>query len=300
MNQSALSSLILQITELNPMQQGFLAKSEMLMTPPEVQLLEKYVQYFVSCGVSLQQLAEGYHLLVEDTLKELIHFRKNGRYRFSKVEELASAVYHDNDYMTKYMHGLLLTQFFWPNNMEIMRYFVQQLPKAKTGSYLEIGPGHGFFMMHAMTSTKFDWFVGVDLSEASINQTRALLDSGHFGKYSNYELAHLDFQQYQSEKKFMAVVMGEVLEHVENPRDFLTKIHSLTSPESFIYISTCINSPAIDHIYLFRNRDEVVDLCASANLKVRSDKMVPYGDLTIEDCQKRRLPINIGLVLQHA
>jgi len=62
--------------------------------------------------------------------------------------------------------------------------------------------------------------------------------------------------------------MSEVIEHVEQPIDYLKKITEVTHNNSYIYVTTCMNSPAIDHISLFETVGQIESLVLEANLKI--------------------------------
>ena len=42
---------------------------------------------------------------------------------------MAASVYHDRDYMDRYMYGLAITNFLWPNHVAMARFLRESLPK---------------------------------------------------------------------------------------------------------------------------------------------------------------------------
>ena len=66
-------------------------------------------------------------------------------------------------------------------------------------------------------------------SLASLEMTKSILDSGVFGRLRNYTLYENDFLQHDFSIQYDGLVMGEVLEHVENPAAFLSKIGAVTT-----------------------------------------------------------------------
>ena len=199
--------------------------------------------------------------------------------------------------MSLYMHGLLLTLFFWPNHLELIRFFRKTLPKDKRGNYLEIGPGHGYFFKMAVDLTDYDQCIGIDLSETSIRQTKALVDSKHSGKCIH--LHCMDFLQFPlNTADYDAIVMGEMLEHVENPQDFLKKIAVIAKKDAYIFITTCINAPAIDHIYHFKDTTQIEAVFSDCGLCIKKQCILPYVGKTVKECIDRLLPINVGYVLE--
>jgi len=290
-------ALLERIALANPLQRRFLSESLAGLRDDEAHALEAYLSYRLGRGASLDQLSQAYLLLVNDTMTEQIYFQGHDRYRYSTFAEVREFVYFNADYMVKYMDGLAITAFLWPNHRQMMRFFVDLLPNKPRGTYLEIGPGHGFYFMEAMRRTQHARFLGVDISPSSVAMTQEIIASGHFGHFSNYEIIEGDFLSFFREERYDSIVMGEVLEHVEEPRAFLEKIAALAHSESFVYVTTCANAPAVDHIHLFRSAEEVTDLVRSCGLEVVDQLLVPYTGRTIDESVAKKLPVNLALVL---
>ena len=155
---------------------------------------------------------------------------------------------------TRYMYGLAVTSFLWPNHRNIMRFFCRTLPRDRKGKYMEMGPGHGFFFMTAIEESSYDEFEGIDISETSVSQTRRIIDFYGMAKGVKAQIIQRDFLDGGIPPASCdAVVMGEVLEHVERPDIFMKRVAEVTKKDAWIFISTCCNAPAIDHIFLFRS-----------------------------------------------
>lgn len=285
----------------NPMHHRFVSQAIGRLTGEEAERLEGYLAFCGANGRDHDYLAASYLTVVSDTLREQAFFRKHGRYRHATFAEVANAVYFDDDYMSKYMYGLAISSFLWPNHLDILRFFNQTLPTDKRGRYLEIGPGHGYFLMTAMKSSSFDEFMAVDISDTSIQQTRALIE--HFAPKlaARADLRLMNFLDCDlPHEAFDAVVMGEVLEHVEEPIAFLRRIRELASQDAHIYVTTCINAPAVDHISLFRSPEELDALFAEAGLTVKDALLRPYEGKTLAESLEGRLPVNVAYVLGKA
>ncbi len=294
----SIKSLIKQIVAVNKLQSNFLEDAHSRLSDSDKDDLSRYLIFCESKGVGLAFLAEAYNTIVLDTLREQIYFQRHKKYRYSTFKEVAESVYFNDEYMTRYMYGLALTAFFWAQHKAIKHYFEAVVPKSSKGKYLEIGPGHGYFMAKAMSTTAYDNFLGVDISPASIELSGHVLDSGIWGGVKGYELVHADFLDQGFTGKYDSIVMGEVLEHVEAPVKFLDKIKQLAHEDSFIFITTCINSPAVDHIALFRNVDDIKAVIMDAGLKIVDYNLVPYDKLDVEESLVRELPMNIAFVLK--
>jgi len=286
------------IVRINPLQRAFIAESLLDVRDDELRDLDAYIRFAASAGIESGYLAESYDLIVKDTLREQLYFQRHGRYRYSTFDEVAGSVYFNEDYMRKYMHGLAITAYLWPNHRALHRYFVDVIPTDDTGHYLEIGPGHGVFMMCAMRKSAYARFEGIDISPTSVEMTRSLLGSGFFGDFGNWAIVEQDF--FTSDMKddgYAAVVMGEVLEHVEDPGQFLSRIGAVSRDDAFIFITTPINAPAVDHIYLFDSVESIETLVSQAGLTVRDSLLVPYPGLSVEESIAQKLPVNVAMVL---
>ena len=231
---------------------------------------------------------------------EQLYFMQNGRYRYSKLSEVESHVYAAPEYMSRYIRGIAISLYLWPQHQEIRRFFQKVLPGKMSGDYLEVGPGHGMFFLHALRHGDFNRYIGLDISPTSIATTRALLDSGAFGSFDNYELIQADFLTIEPPERVAACVAGEVLEHVEQPERFLRKFHQCIAPDGFIFISTCINAPVVDHIYNFDTVDGLAKIISAAELKIEDRLLIPHAGKTVEQCLNKKLPLSMAYVLRKA
>ena len=76
--------------------------------------------------------------------------------------------------------------------------------------------------------------------------------------------------------------MGEVLEHLDEPLLILNKLSSLLSENGYLWLTTPTNAPALDHVYLFRSRQEIIDLLEEADLQIVKDFGCFAEDVTEE------------------
>ncbi|MGL5741037.1 MAG: class I SAM-dependent methyltransferase [Legionella sp.] len=291
------NALVETIIKENPFNAQELTKTLASLQADELQYLEEYIVFCLNQGLSIDYLAQCYGTITADVIRESIYFQEHKKYRYSSFAEVANSVYYNKTYMSLYMHGVLITLFFWPNHLALFRFFRKTLPKNTPGTYLEIGPGHGYFLMTALAQSAYTHFVAIDLSETSINQTKALVDQKNFAKKTKLYCA--DFLQFpEGTSTYDAIVMGEVLEHVENPQMLLRKIAALAHSTTYIFVTTCINAPMIDHIYLFRDPKEIETLFSDCGLAIKEQCMIPYVGKTLEECTKHFLAINVGYVLE--
>lgn len=287
-----------RIVAANPMQQTMLRASLADLRPEEREQLLQYLEYCEGLGFDIDQLAAAYNTITLDTLREQMYFQRNGAYRYSRFDEVADSVYHNPTYMKKYMYGLAITAYFWTNHREIYRYFEKVIPHHHGGRYFEIGPGHGLFFLRALALSEYDAYEGVDISDTSLEMTRALLSRQANHNSGNWTLRHGDFLDTGGlAGPYDAIVMGEVLEHVERPDLFLTRIRDLLRPGGFAFVTTAVNAPAVDHIYLFRTVAEVEEMAKKCGLIIVDKLVGGYPGCSVEETEQQRLPINLALVL---
>jgi 2-polyprenyl-3-methyl-5-hydroxy-6-metoxy-1,4-benzoquinol methylase len=289
------------VTAANPLHTSFMKRSLESMREDTRAELTDYLTYCQSVGLSLEYLADCYNTIVGDTFREQMFFQENKRYRWSRFDELAHSVYFDDAYMRKYMYGLAITAFLWPNHVALHDFFIRTFPRGQKGNYLEIGPGHGYYFMQAARLGNFERLLGLDISSASVALTRDLVRYFEIEKKCQAEVVETDFLTFHEEnQEYSCIVMGEVLEHVEDPGRFLSAIARLSGPSTHIFITTCMNAPAVDHISLFRTGKDVEDIIAASGLLMVEACYVPYFGKTLAECEKRAMAVNVGYVLRKA
>ena len=256
---------------------------------------------FLTDDKSQRQAADAYNKMCMDFLKEQIRFRKTGVYRIDDASVAVEQVYSDMTVMRYYMVGLLISYLFWPNHYELFRFFKDNLPTAeKTKSYLEVGVGHGLFTSNMLKRYPGISAKAVDISETSIQTAKEILKTFQVDA-DHIEFIHGDYlsQNFQ-ESGFDFIIMGEVLEHVNNAPDFMVRTKKLLNKGGSIYLSTCANSPALDHVYHFKSAEEIRDLITSHGFKIVKDLALPAEDVPPERWAAELTTINYCALLEHS
>ena len=125
---AGLDSLLGEIVRINPLQSRFIKESLDDASSEELEDLGEYVRFCENNSIDIPYLARCYDLIVKDTLREQLFFQRHKRYRYSTFAEVADSVYFDDEYMSKYMHGLAITAWLWPNHRNMHRYFARSIP----------------------------------------------------------------------------------------------------------------------------------------------------------------------------
>lgn len=255
-----------------------------------------FTQYYNSRKYSIDYIVDAYLFVNNMVLEETYYFMLNDRYRYSTFEEVADIVYNDKEYMEKYMIGLSVSDYIWDNHMKMIKYFGKNIKQFEGDKYLEIGPGFGQYLIKAVESGVFKEYYACDVSETSVKGSNLYL------KYMGFENRCLveckDFFEYDSNMKFDCIVMGEVLEHVEKPLMMLKKIFELLSEKGIAFITVPVNAPAIDHITLFRDVDEVFELVKSAGFKIYDYSCSIAGDMELSKAIKKKRAVTVAMILK--
>jgi 2-polyprenyl-3-methyl-5-hydroxy-6-metoxy-1,4-benzoquinol methylase len=294
-----IDEFIVKVILQNPSHERFLRDSLQGMRADARESLHNYLEYCMAKGLSIDYLVLSYNTITVDMQVEQIHFRRNKRYRYSTFPEVADRVYFDDNYMRRYMYGLAITSFLWPSHAAIHEFFVRTFPKGLKGAYLEVGPGHGYYFTQAAKMGCFEKMLGVDISASSIALTRDIVAYAGIDSTQMVELIESDFLSMpRSSESYSCIVTGEVLEHVERPERFLQAIADLSTQDTHIYLTSCVNAPAVDHIYLFRDPSEIERMSAENGLEIANRFYAPYPGLTFEESMAQVLPVNVAYVMR--
>jgi 2-polyprenyl-3-methyl-5-hydroxy-6-metoxy-1,4-benzoquinol methylase len=226
---------------------------------------------------------------------EQLRFSETGKYSSTSFEEVNNRVYNNPEVMDYFMNGLLLSQVLWKHHYSIFSFFSNNFPNYKNNihNYLEIGGGHGLFISEAINVLGGNThFTLVDISPTSIEVSKKFIGS-HLVEY-----VLSDIFKYETNTKYNFITMGEVIEHVEDPVALLNKLKELLAPNGVIFMTTPTNAPSIDHIYLFRNALEVIDVIHRAGLEVIEDIKVYAEDLPEEMAIKLKVTMMYGCFLK--
>lgn len=244
--------------------------------------VEKYIRFVKNMGHGIDFIANAYLRMVKDILVEQTRFLRDGKYRYSNSKDAYENVYKDKEYMFQYMIGVALSQFLWKNHRDMFLFFQKHIKEIKGENYLEIGPGHGLFFLEAISSDNFNTYCAVDISEASLNMTKLFIESCTHEKAHNIHFVLGDINEQELECKYSFITLGEVLEHVDNPKKLLHSIYFCLENGGKAYISTCANCPVIDHVYLYRTIDEIKMDIESSGLEIIDEVIISIDDVPQE------------------
>ena len=248
-------------------------------------------------GDNLDEFCADYRWMCANFNAEQKHFARHGDYRLKTFAEASQHVYGDDVYMARYVRGLLLSQIFWHNHAMVMDTFRTTFlsENRRGGHYLEVGPGHGLFLYFAARDGGFKSLTGWDVSRASIEATQRAF--AKFPIRQSIRLVQQDVLKAPVEQEnFDVAVISEVLEHLEKPGEALQTLHKSLRMHGRIFIHIPINSPAPDHIHLWRTPEDVRAFVCQNGFQIVMEKMFPVTGYTIEQAMARTLSVSCVLV----
>ena len=257
----------------------------------------RYVAYLESAGRTLDFGLECFRRLRASVQEERIKFLRSGRYANESFADVNRAVYGNPEMMQSYIHGLAFAQFLWPEQYRRFSFFCENLDAYRDSidSYLEVGGGHGLYVMEASQRlrprTRFDV---VDISTSSLELAKGVATDPRI----HYQLT--DIFDLPDRPQYDFITMGEVLEHVERPRELLAKIRTLLSDRGHAYITTPANAPMVDHIYLFRSADEIRAMLHESGFSIEREVTQYAADLPVERCIALKTPLMFGAFVANA
>ena len=247
-----------------------------------------YDHFLGRIGRSREYAVDSYLQMISDMVHETIEFQETGKYSSTSFDEVNKRVYNNPLIMEYYMHGLLMSQFLWQHHYVVFKFFIDNMPNYKemVGNYLEVGGGHGLYVNEAIKAFggKVNYNV-LDISESSLEMAR------HFVNSDKVNFILSDIFKYQPSVKYDFITMGEVLEHVEDPKALLKRLGELLAPKGTIFITTPTNAPTIDHLYLFRNAEEIRELIHQAGFSIEKEIKAYAEDVPEELAEQLKITL---------
>ena len=99
-------------------------------------------------------------------------------------------------------------------------------------------------------------------------------------------------------EEFDSAIISEVLEHLERPDLALQTLNNALVPGGRLFINVPINSPAPDHIYLWRTKEEFVSFVEAQGFELESSQFLPVTGYSLEKAIKHDLSISCVLIVR--
>jgi 2-polyprenyl-3-methyl-5-hydroxy-6-metoxy-1,4-benzoquinol methylase len=214
-------------------------------------------KYFVFNKISPQKVADDYLHMITDMRHEMGYFIAYNRYSCRSQEEALEKFYSKPEVMDYYLNALLVSYLLWQHHFKMLMFFKRGLSvliKQEEGLVLDIGSGHGLnsYLVHQVFS---DVFIDVvDINNTSLDMTKVMLSAPNVSFYNK------DIFDYKPDSKYDLIILGELLEHLDDPEKLLYHVKEMLSPAGVLWLTVPTNAPAIDHVYLFRNEQEITSM----------------------------------------
>jgi len=120
---------------------------------------------------------------------------------------------------------------------------------------------------------------GYDISEFSIKYASQLLRRGGVAT-ERFQLGLADVRVPLPAKpgEFRWAVFAEIMEHIPDPLTSLRYLRACMAPGAPVFITTVMNSNAIDHLYLFTEADQVRAMLRDAGFAIQAERELRVAD----------------------
>lgn len=298
-------ALVDQIATLNPLQgkaiEKFVATQDATYWSFAEAVCRTLSERFLRGEAERATVARAYNQLCRELNAEQFYFKKTGVYRTQDAKDAERDVYSQAERMRTYCLGLMVSHLFWKSHWEMLRLLQRHLEARTVGRCLEVGVGHGLLAHEVLSRFPDAQLTALDISRASLDLARDILASFDVD-LSRVEFVQQDFLAPPADaQRFDLVVMGEVLEHVNTPAEFLRQARARLAPGGTMYLSTCANCPAADHVYLFKSVREIRDMITGAGLHIVEDLALPLEEsVPPELWEAKRVNVNYAAIVAAA
>lgn len=204
---------------------------------------------------------KGYASFSMQSMRLQAKFERELKYKVKTHEQAASEVYFNEQHMMQeYLPGLLISHFLWPHHYRQIQFFesafIQSMRVAGATSFIEVGIGTGLYSSLLLRKLPKVTGIGLDISPSSKKFTEAQMKALNLA--NRYHVVLCDVTTTPIEPKASWLVCVEVLEHLNDPVDFLRGLRRNMEPGARAFITAALNAAHADHIFLYRNSNEVL------------------------------------------
>lgn len=214
------TKLLSRVCEKNVFQAKALSGFLDSLSPDEREGLRALIGSYVKQGDTAEHLADCYLKFVRDIMEEQLYFIRNRRYRYSGSRDVNEFFYRNPEYMEYYMKGLAVSTYLMEAHRKCREWYGEKIRGLSgEGVWLDVGVGHGEYFVLAARLTDFKRYLGIDISKTCVLMCRQMVEQRVPRGEKDISVREQDFFRYEG-PCCDAVVLGEVLEHVERPAAF--------------------------------------------------------------------------------
>ena len=222
---------------------------------------EQVVSALFPSAEAIGAAVKGYATFAMQSMRLQAVFERERQYKAKTHKQASDEVYFNEMHMMQeYLPGLLLSHFLWPHHYRQLQFFdsafVQTMRVARASTFMEVGIGTGLYSGQLLRKLPSIKGIGIDISPSSKKFTEAQMLA--LGVASRYHVELRDITSTTIEPKADWLVCVEVLEHLDDPVAFLSGLRRNMAPGARAFITAALNAAHSDHIYLYRNSNEVL------------------------------------------
>ena len=208
---------------------------------------------------SLDSALKGYTAFAFDSMRRQKAFEQCRRYPNKTYAEAAGEVYLNEAHMMReYLPGLLLSHFLWSHHYRQLQFFdaafLASMALSERAHFAEVGVGTAVYSRRILLRLPDARGAGYDISPSSC--AFAVRHLGAAGVGDRFTMCQQDILAEKIEPVPWLVCV-EVLEHLEQPVEFLRGLRMGLVPGGKAFITAALNAAHADHIYLYRDAEEV-------------------------------------------
>lgn len=217
---------------------------------------------------ALESVAEGYAFFTLEVNRAQQAYERSGRYQVATFAEANQHVYQQPEYMRHYYWGVFAILFCWPHYVELMDFYLNRfVHQLSAGRLVEIAPGHGAWGVLAVAETAGLSLEGWDISPTSLELAPRMAAGAGVGDRCEYRVGDATKIDHDHER-FDAAVCCFMLEHLEEPADFVARLAPAIKTGGRAFITLALTAGQPDHIYEFKLESEGVVMAERAGFEL--------------------------------
>lgn len=240
---------------------GSVERAAGLFGAPWADRFERVIGALFPAPQAVAAAVKGYARFALQSMRLQAAFERDRVYPAKTHDEASQEVYFNQRHMQEeYLPGLLLSHFLWPHHYRQLQFFdsafVQAMRVAGATSFIEVGVGTGLYSCLLLGQLPDISGIGLDISPWSQQFTEAQVRA--LGMDARYRVELRDVTAEPMTPRADWLVCVEVLEHLDDPVAFLRGLRRNMAPGARAFVTAAVNAAHADHIYLYRNGDEVL------------------------------------------